>query len=79
MLRFMSYEEFLNLPVDYIHRFTEIVEFKLEHNIPFSDEEILLQDHFIRYIDEIKLQEKRSFLEFCYDMGTDDKEDEETN
>ena len=45
----MSYEEFLDLPVEYITRLAQTIRHKRENNIPFSVEETDLQEHFIRY------------------------------
>jgi hypothetical protein len=69
----MSYEEFLDLPVDYISRLAQNIKYKREHNISFSDDELLMQDHFIRYTKELKLQEDKTRLEYHYSLDAYEK------
>lgn len=64
----MSYEEFLDLPVDYITQFAQNIKFKRENDIPFTEEDLLLQKHFIRYTQELKLQEEKARLEYFYSL-----------
>lgn len=70
----MSYEEFLNLPVDYITQFAQNIKFKRENNIPFNDEDLLLQKHFVRYTQELKLQEEKARLEYFYSLDAYQKD-----
>jgi hypothetical protein len=69
----MSYEDFLDLPVDYITQVANIIRFKREHNIPFSEEEEELVEHFVRYTESLKLKEDVMRLEYCYDLESYDK------
>lgn len=64
----MSYEEFLDLPVDYITQFAQNIKFKRENNIPFTDDDLILQKHFVRYTQELKLQEEKARLEYFYSL-----------
>ena len=65
----MSYEEFLDLPVNHITQFAQNIRFKRENDIPFSDEELIMEKHFIRYTQEIKLQEEKVRLEYFYSLN----------
>lgn len=69
----MSYEEFLDLPVDYIRELAKIIQHKRENRIPFTDQEKIMVDHFIRYTNELKLQEEKARLEYCYQMKSYEK------
>lgn len=64
----MSYEEFLDLPVEYITQFAQNIRFKRENDIPFNDDDLILQKHFIRYTQELKLQEEKARLEYFYSL-----------
>lgn len=64
----MSYEEFLDLPVNYITQFAQNIRYKRENNIPFSEEDLLLQEHFIRYTQDLKLQEEKARLEYMFSL-----------
>lgn len=70
----MSYEEFLNLPVDYITQFAQNIKFKRENNIPFTDDDLILQKHFVRYTQELKLQEEKARLEYFYSLDAYQKD-----
>lgn len=65
----MSYEDFLDLPVNYITQFAQNIKYKRENDIPFSDEDLELQEHFIRYTQELKLQEEKARLEYFYSLA----------
>jgi hypothetical protein len=69
----MSYDEFLDLPVTYINEFVENINFKNKNNIPFTEEELELQEHFIRYTKELKLQEDKTRLEYYYSLDAYEK------
>lgn len=69
----MSYEEFLDFPVDYITEYAKHIRYKREHNIPLTEEDIELQEHFVRYTEELKLQEEKARLEYMFSLGAHDK------
>jgi hypothetical protein len=69
----MSYEEFLDLPVEYVREIAKFITHKRENNLPFTDEEKELVDHFIRYTNELKLKEDRARLEYCYQLDSYEK------
>lgn len=69
----MSYEDFLDLPVSYISEIAKIIRFKRENDIQFSEEEKELQEHFIRYTQELKLQEEKARLEYMFSLDAYDK------
>lgn len=69
----MSYEEFLDLPVNYITQFAQNIKYKRENNIPFTEEDIELQEHFIRYTEDLKLQEEKARLEYFYSLDSYEK------
>jgi hypothetical protein len=64
----MSYEEFLELPVIHITQICQNLKFKRENNIPFSHEEELMQEHFINYTQDLKLQEDKARLEYFWSL-----------
>lgn len=64
----MSYEEFLQLPVDFIVRQAQNIKFKRENNIPLSEEEHELRDHFSQYSQEVLLEENKARLEYCWSL-----------
>jgi hypothetical protein len=66
----MSYEDFLELPVNYITQFAQNIRYKRENDIPFTDEDIELQEHFNRYTEELKLQEDKARLEYFYSLDS---------
>lgn len=71
----MSYEEFLGLPITQITQFAQIIKFKRENDIPFSEDELVMQEHFIRYTENLKLQEDKARLEYCYSLNPPPKKD----
>ena len=66
----MSYEEFLNLPVNRITQFAQNIKFKRENDIPYSKEELTLEKYFVRYAKDVRIQEDIARLEYFY--GLDD-------
>ena len=64
----MSYEEFLNLPVNRITQFAQNIRFKRENDIPFSKEELTLEKHFVRYTKDVRMQEDIARLEYFYGL-----------
>ena len=64
----MSYEEFLNLPVNHITQFAQNIRFKRENDIPFSEEELTLERRFVRYTKGVRLQEDIARLEYFYSL-----------
>lgn len=70
----MSYEEFLDLPVNYITQFAQNIKYKRENNIPFTEEELELQEHFIRYTQDLKLQEEKARLEYMWSLDAYEKD-----
>jgi hypothetical protein len=70
----MSYEEFLDLPVSYITQFAQNIKYKRENDIPFTDEDLELQKHFIQYTQELKLQEEKARLEHMWSLDAYDKD-----
>ena len=64
----MSYEEFLNLPVNHITQFAQNIRFKRENDIPFSEEELTLERYFVRYTKGVRLQEDIARLEYFYSL-----------
>lgn len=64
----MSYEEFLGLPITQITQFAQVIKFKRENDIPFSEDELVMQEHFIKYTENLKLQEDRARLEYFYSL-----------
>lgn len=69
----MSYEEFLDLPVNYITQFAQNIKYKRENNISFTEEDLELQQHFIRYTQDLKLQEDKARLEHFYSLDAYEK------
>lgn len=70
----MSYEEFLNLPADFIINFAKEMKYKSEKNIPFTGEDLEIRDHFIRYTKDLKLQEEKQRLEYFYSLDAYQKD-----
>jgi hypothetical protein len=64
----MSYEDFLDLPVNHITQFAQNIRYKRENNIPFTEEDIEMQEHFIRYTQDLKLQEDKARLEYMFSL-----------
>jgi len=64
----MSYEEFLNLPVNRITQFAQNIKFKRENDIPFSKEELTLEKYFVRYTKDVRIQEDIARLEYFYSL-----------
>ena len=64
----MSYEEFLNLPVNRITQFAQNIKFKRENDIPFSKEELTLEKYFVRYTKDLRMQEDIARLEYFYSL-----------
>jgi hypothetical protein len=69
----MSYEEFLDLPINYINEFAQNIKYKVNNNIPFSEDELEIQEHFIQYTKELKLQEEKARLEYHYSLDAYEK------
>jgi hypothetical protein len=69
----MSYEEFLDLPVNYITQYAQNIRYKRENNIPFTEDELQLQEHFIRYTNDLKLQEDKARLEYMFSLDAYDQ------
>jgi hypothetical protein len=70
----MSYEEFLDLPVNYITQFAQNIRYKRENDIPFTDKDLELQDHFLKYTEELKLQEEKARLEYMFSLDAHHKD-----
>jgi hypothetical protein len=70
----MSYEDFLDLPVNYITQFAQNIRYKRENDIPFTDKDLELQDHFIKYTEELKLQEEKARLEYMFSLDAHRRE-----
>lgn len=69
----MSYEEFLDLPVDYVRRIIKNLNYKRENRIPLSEEESELQNHFIYYTQDLKLREEKERLEYMWSLDSYEK------
>lgn len=69
----MSYEDFLDLPVNHITQFAQNIRYKRENNIPFTEEDLELQEHFVRYTQDLKLQEDKARLEYMWSLKSYDK------
>jgi hypothetical protein len=69
----MSYEDFLDLPVNHITQFAQNIRYKRENNIPFTEEDIEMQEHFIRYTQDLKLQEEKARLEYMFSLDSYNK------
>jgi len=69
----MSYEEFLELPVNQITQICQNLKFKRENSIPFSKEEEEMQEHFINYTQDLKLQEEKARLEYFWSLNCYEK------
>ncbi len=69
----MSYEEFLDLPVNYITQFAQNIRYKRENNIPFNEEDLKLQKYFTRYIEDLKIQEEKARLEYMFSLDSYEK------
>lgn len=52
----MSYEEFMELPLDDIHKYKELISWKGVRNIPLTEKEKEIQRHMMRYCDSIRLE-----------------------
>jgi hypothetical protein len=70
----MSYEDFLDLPVNHITQFAQNIRYKRENNIPFTEEDIELQEHFLKYTEELKLQEEKARLEYMFSLDAHRRE-----
>lgn len=70
----MSYEEFLDLPVNYITQFAQNIRYKRENNIPFNEEDLKLQKYFTRYIEDLKIQEEKARLEYMFSLDSYEKD-----
>jgi hypothetical protein len=64
----MNYEEFLKLPLDRVYEIKKILKYKIENNLPLSEEEEELKDFMLRYVEDFKLRENRSKLERCWKL-----------
>lgn len=65
----MNYEEFLKLPLDRVYEIKKILKYKIENNLPLSEEEEELKDFMLRYVEDFKLRENRSKLERCWKLN----------
>jgi hypothetical protein len=63
----MDYQEYLNLSIDDIHRYKEVIGYKIKNDIPLSDEEEDVYHHMKRYIQQIR-------LESCFNLKSYEKE-----
>jgi hypothetical protein len=70
----MSYEEFLNLPVDSVTKFVQVIKHKRLNNIPFNDEELELCEHVEKYVKQIKLNEDKTRLEYMFSLKSYQKD-----
>ena len=52
----MDYEEYLNLSLDDVHQYKEIIGYKLNHDIPMSDIEKDVYRHMKRFIQQVRLE-----------------------
>lgn len=69
----MSYEEFLDLTIPEFNRICENLRYKNHFRIPLSDEENVIQEHMVKYYNDIKLQEQKQHLEYLFGLDSYEK------
>lgn len=52
----MSYEDFLDLPLEDVHNFMNIIKWKNDRGLPLSDDENEIKSYLIRYSDSVRLE-----------------------
>lgn len=62
----MEYKEFLTSTPEDIIRWSNVIKFKVRNEIPFSEEELQIREHMVRYCNEVKLDLQKELLERCY-------------
>lgn len=64
----MNYDEFLKLSLNRVYDIKEILKYKMENNLPLSEEEEELKEFMLRYVEEFELRKNRSKLERCWKL-----------
>ena len=63
----MTYEEFLQMPANFVTDIAKVIDIKINYGLKFTEEEILIKDHLLRYHEQAKLGSLRNHFEKCWD------------
>ena len=64
----MTYEEFLDHPTSFLDDMTKVIIIKSKYRLDFTEEEKEINEHLMRYWEEMKLNELRGKFERCWDL-----------
>lgn len=64
----MTYEEFLDLPIDFIYDMEKLVIIKNKYRLEFTEEEKEINNHMLTYWEEMKINELRHNFEKCWEI-----------
>lgn len=65
----MTYEEFLDMPTTFMDDMLKLVEVKNKYRLEFTKEEKEINQHLLKYWEEMKLNELRFKFEKCWNIG----------
>lgn len=65
----MTYEEFLDLPIDFIYDMEKLVIIKNKYRLEFTEEEKEINNHMLTYWEEMKINELRHNFEKCWEIN----------
>lgn len=64
----MTYEEFLDLPVDFIDDMEKVFIIKQKYRLEFTEEEKEINNYIVTYWEESKINELRYKFEKCWEI-----------
>lgn len=64
----MTYEEFLDLPTEFIDDMEKVLIIKQKYRLRFTEEEKQINNHIITYWEEMKINELRGKFEKCWEI-----------
>jgi hypothetical protein len=65
--RLMTYNEFLQMPANFVTDIAKAIDIKLKYKMEFTEQEIKIKDHLLQYYEEAKLGSLRNHFEKCWD------------
>lgn len=64
----MTYEEFLDMPTTFMDDMLKLVEVKNKYRMDFTKQEKEINQHLLKYWEEMKLNELRFKFEKCWEI-----------
>lgn len=67
----MTYDEFLDKETTFLDDMDKLIQIKHKHRLEFTAEEKEINEHLMRYAEEMKINELRFKFEKCFRIDED--------